>query len=366
MPLNSDTASAKLTIDLSALEANYRLVQSSAPTAIAGAVIKANGYGLGMQQVHQSLKKWNCDTFFVSTLEEGLSLRGQDPDSTITILNGLFHNAEADYIAHKLIPVIGSVDTLERWVACAQDLDTRLPAALHFDTGMNRLGFDAAETQGVFSKLSDIHQVLDVRMIMSHFACADEHDHPKNEQQISLFHELSAQFPDTPKSLCNSSGLFHFPDHHYDLVRPGFCLYGGNPTPESSNPMSAVVHLQTRILQLRTAHKGETAGYGAGHQFDHDRKLATVSLGYADGFLRAGSGTAKLYYKGQPCPVVGRVSMDLVTVDVSSLKALPEPGEWLEVLGDHQSVDDLARACGTIGYEILTSLGTRYTREYRT
>lgn len=366
MALKPETASAILSIDLNAFESNFRMVQSLAPTSEVAGVIKANGYGLGMKEVFQALKKWSCQTFFISTLEEGLALRALDSTCEIMTLNGLFHNAEYEHIAQKITPVIGSVDTLERWAACAKELGQPLPAVLHFDTGMNRLGFDSAETRGVLSKVEEIHEALDIRYVMSHFACADEAGHGLNAQQTARFESIAAHFPDTPKSLCNSSGIFRYPDHHYDLVRPGYCLYGGNPTPEAPNPMSPVVHLKTRVLQLRTAAKGETTGYGASRAFDHDTLLATVSLGYADGFLRSGSNTAKLYWQGQPCPVVGRISMDLVTVDLSSLTTPPVPGDWLEVLGENQSVDTLALACGTIGYEILTSLGERYTRDYQT
>lgn len=365
MALKTETDSAILTIDLGALESNFRLVQSKAPTSDVAAVVKADAYGLGIKDVHPSFKKWGCNLFFVSTLEEALELRALDSECQIMTLNGLFHNAETEYIAHRIVPVIGSVDTLERWVACAKDLGQKLPALLHFDTGMNRLGFDRAETQGVLSKSADVLAALDIQHIMSHFACADDKPHPLNAKQCDTFASIANHFTGISKSLCNSPGIFHLPDHHYNLVRPGYCLYGGNPTPETDNPMKPVAHLKTRILQLRTAEAGESAGYGATHIFDKQTKLATVSLGYADGFLRSGSGTAKLYWNGQPCPVIGRVSMDLVTVDISALKNPPAPGDWLEVLGEHQDVDALADACGTIGYEILTSLGARYTRIYQ-
>jgi alanine racemase len=200
---------------------------------------------------------------------------------------------------------------------------------------------------------------------MSHFASADEQDQELTQIQHQRFEGITKYFPDTPKSLANSSGLFRSKDYHYDMVRPGYALYGGNPTPETTNPMHNVVSLESRILQIRTCKKGETIGYGASYTFDKDTTTATLALGYADGFFRAHSNKAKLYYNNQPCPVIGRVSMDLVTIDISNITGKPPiQGDAVEILGANQSVDDLAISAGTIGYEILTSLGARYKREY--
>ena len=233
---------------------------------------------------------------------------------------------------------------------------------------MNRLGLSHAEAKDVITDPNQL-EGLDIEMVMSHFACADEKDHPLTKKQAHEFANLAQHFEASKKSLANSSGLFRDSLYYYDTIRPGYSLYGGNPTPETDNPMSATVSLTTRILQIRECKKGDSIGYGASHVFDQDTQTATVAVGYADGFLRSSSGSktggAILYWQGQPCPVLGRVSMDLVTVDLSRLTGeLPVQGDGLEILGTHQGVDDLADAAGTIGYEILTSLGDRYHRNY--
>lgn len=357
-----NTASSILNVDLNALAANYHVVKSRAGNAETAAVVKANGYGLGLEPVFKTLHAKGCKTFFVATLEEGIKVRGFDPDVRIFILNGLFNGSEDEYRAHHLIPVLNSLESVKRWQHESKKQNAPLAAAYHFDTGMNRTGFDTGETQTILADPSIILDGLTPVLMISHFACAEDLKHPANQKQIDAFRSIALSFSDIPKSLCNSSGVFHFADDHYDLVRPGYCLYGGNPTPENANPMQPVAYLKTRILQTRRAQKGESTGYGATHSFDQDTMLATVSLGYADGFLRSGSDRALLYWQGQACPVVGRISMDLVTVDISDVNQPPQAGDWLEVLGGHQSVDDLAT--GTIGYEILTSLGARYTRHY--
>ncbi len=205
---------------------------------------------------------------------------------------------------------------------------------------------------------------LDVEIVMSHFACSDEKDHPMSETQAKRFAMIAERFPKARKSLCNSSGIFRNKDWHYDLLRPGFALYGGNPTPETKNPMKSVVTLEARVLQIHAAKKGETAGYNATHTFENDTQCAVLALGYADGIFRSASNKAKLYWNGVACPIVGRVSMDLIIVDIGHLQNPPAVNNMMEVLGPHQGIDDLASDSRTIGYEILTSLGKRYHRIY--
>lgn len=359
------TAPARLTVSLSALVGNYRLMKSMGGRALAP-VIKADAYGMGAAQVFKALRTDGAQQFFVATLEEGISLRALDGDAEIFILGGFYHGAEHAYAAHRLSPVLNSLGDVARLATLGAKEGRRLPAAIHFDTGMNRLGLNAQDT----ARLIDDHTLLngiDARMLMSHFACSDELGHDMNERQAAEFAKIARAFPDVPKSLCNSSGIFRDKNWHYDILRPGFALYGGNPTPEATNPMRRVVDLSVRILQTRCVKAGESAGYSATHHFQNDTLLATVALGYADGFHRSGSSRAKLFWNGQPCPIVGRVSMDLIIVDLGGLSgndARPQAGDWLEVLGPHQSVDDLAGDLGTIGYEVLTSLGRRYERIY--
>lgn len=344
-----------LSIDLRAVAANYRQLQGMTGADVAG-VIKADAYGCGAVPVFKALRKAGCGTFFVATPDEAIELREQDSGAQIMVLGGLYEGAEDFYAGRGIIPVLNSMDDCRRWAKTAGTFGQRLPAALHYDTGMNRLGLAAEDLPET--------RAFDVRLVMSHFACSDEKAHAMNERQAAAFERIASAYPKTYKSLCNSSGIFRSKKWHYDLVRPGYALFGGNPTPEAKNPMKRVVSLKTRILQVREVKQGESAGYSATHVFHKPTRIATVALGYADGFARAGSNKAKLYWGDHPCPIVGRVSMDLIIVDIGHLAEHPQAGEWLEVLGPHQGVDDLARDCGTIGYEILTSLGPRHMRVY--
>lgn len=358
----SPTAPARLTVSLSALTENYTLLCNQGRASVAP-VLKADAYGLGAAQAFKALLKQGATQFFVATPAEGAELRALDNTADLFILGGFYEGADDAYLQGRLIPVLNSLEEIARWSALAKKTGRALPAAIHFDTGMNRLGL-GAETERLLADPS-LLEGLDLKLIMSHFACSDEKDHVMNARQAAAFAKIAAAFPHIRKSLCNSSGIFRDKNWHYDLLRPGFALYGGNPTPEATNPMRRVVDLSVRILQTRCVKAGETAGYGATHIFQNDTTLATVALGYADGFHRAGSSRAKLYWNGQPCPIVGRVSMDLIIVDTGGLKnGQPKTGDALEVLGPHQSIDELAADLGTIGYEIITSLGKRYERAY--
>lgn len=359
------TASGVLSIDLKALADNYRLFQQKVgPKRQVAGVVKADAYGLGLEPIVKKLTELDCPQFFVATLEEAIQLRQINKETPVAVLGGLFKGAEKEYIAHHILPVLNSPDDIGRWQQLARDKQEKLPAFIHFDMGMNRLGLSPDETKQLIST-PDMLDGLDVQLIMSHFACADEKDHPLTKKQAHNFANIAQHFPNAKISLANSPGLFRDERYHYDMVRPGYALYGGNPTPEMKNPMKPVVELMVRVLQIRQNKKGESIGYGASHIFNKDTLSATVALGYADGFLRSGSNQAILYWNGQPCPVIGRVSMDLVTVDLSRItENLPVAGDSLEVLGPHQTIDDLAEASDTIGYEILTSLGKRYHRQY--
>lgn len=350
-----------LTVSLSALRGNYALLQSMTRADVAG-VIKANAYGTGAKEAFRTLYAAGCRRFFVATPEEGAAVRvlpGGD-DAAVFILGGLYKGAEDFYAAHGLIPVLSSPDDAARWTAQAQKAESRLPAAIQIDTGMNRLGFESPPSMESLA-------AFDLKLIMTHFSCSDEKDHPATARQAAAFADSIKLYPGVPASLANSSGIFRSADYHHDVVRPGYALYGGNPTPETPNPMQPVVTLSARVLQTRTAKQGSAAGYGEHYRFTKDTQTATIACGYADGFLRAAAmNRAKLYWMGQPCPVLGRVSMDAVIVDISGATAPPAPGDVMEVIGPHQSVDDLAADLGTIGYDILTGLGPRYHRAYET
>lgn len=352
----TDRASSVLTIYLPAIAENYRKLKSFVlHPCVVSAVVKANAYGLGVEDVSKTLEGAGADLFFVATIDEAIELR-KFTDKRIATLNGFFRGAEKDYEEFNIIPVLCSLDEIERWKSGKK-------CYWQADTGMNRLGLRPEDFDTAFSKAHN-----QPSLVLSHLACADIPSHAKNAEQLEQFQELSARHPLLKYSLANSSGIFLGPEYHFNLVRPGMALYGLNPAPEINNPMKPVFSLETRILQVSKGRIGETAGYGATARFYSDATIATVSLGYADGFLRSGSNRASLYWQGIACPVLGRISMDLVTVDLSDLPVSvlpPFPGDWMEVIGPSQSADQLAADLGTIGYEVLTGLSQRSHRIYK-
>ena len=358
----------KLVIDLGALTRNYRQIQTMTGAGCnVAAVVKANAYGCGLAAVAGALHAAGAQEFFVATLPEALELRTIiDEASRIYVLNGFNHTHGDLYMQENIIPVLSSMPEIQSYVALAAETGHKLPAIIHIDTGMNRLGLESADIENLASA-PEVLAGLDLHYVMSHFACADEQDHSMNAAQYEAFKQAAKTFPGVKMSLANSSGVFRSHDYYFDMVRPGMCLYGLNPLPEADNPMHPVVKLDVPVLQIRQAQKGETCGYGATHRFEKPANLAVVSMGYADGFLRSLSNKGVLYWKDYKCPVRGRVSMDLTIVDLSAVpdNELPGPGDMLEVIGTHQSADDVAEACGTIGYEILTSLSRRYQRIYK-
>lgn len=357
---------AVLTVNLGAVAANYRLLRSRVrPGCAVAAMIKADGYGLGAAQVRDALRTEGCRDFFVATPEEAFALPPGGADETVAVLGGFPEGAEDECAQQGFVPVLNGLEDIARWRAAAARRGSRLPAMIHFDTGMNRLGLGPDETARLLDDPDALLAGIEVRTVMSHFACADEKDHPLTRRQHERFLALAARFPGVRASLANSSGIFRNEAYHFGLVRPGMALYGLNPLPEQDNPMKPAVTAQARILQVRTVAKGECAGYGASYRFEKDTPVATVALGYADGFLRSLGNRGILYYNGRPCPVRGRVSMDLTIVETGHLPASPRPGEMMEVIGPHQSADALADSAGTIGYEILTGLGRRYHRVYK-
>jgi alanine racemase len=319
------------------------------------------------------LSKAGCRTFFVAHVSEGAAAREACPDATIYVLNGLLPGSASAYGAHNLRPVLGSREEIGEWAAFNRIAATRLPAAIHVDTGMNRLGLrvdDAVALKGD-ALLDDFEPAL----LMSHFVSSEIPDDPINARQIDAFGTVRAAFPHIPASLCNSSGIFLPQSPRLDLVRPGYALYGGNPTPDRDNPMRAVVRLEARVIQVRDAGPGETVGYNGQWTAGGQRRLATLSIGYADGYPRAASATdakartgapaGEAIVAGQRCPFAGRVSMDLLSIDVTGIpENLVRRGDLVTLIGDDLDVDEVGRRAGTIGYEILTSLGRRYARTY--
>ena len=325
--------------------------------------MKADAYGLGAERVGRALASAGCRTFFVAHAEEGLRLRvalGTRP--VIAVLHGLMPGNEAEFVAHDLLPVLSARWQIDTWSALARSLGRAMPAVLQVDSGMTRFGLSAKEVARLAPEKLD---GLNLRLLMSHLACADEPDHPANSAQRAAFEAMRARFPEVPASLSASSGIFLGQGYHFDLVRPGAALYGIAPQAGAPNPMRPVVRLEARVIQLRDVPAGTPVGYGWTERTIRPSRLATVTVGYADGFLRSLSGNAAAWCGAVRLPVLGRVSMDSVVVDVTDLgEAAPPPGATVTLLGPRQDVDALARAAGTIGYEVLTSLGHRYHRTY--
>ena len=357
-----DASRAVLTVDLGALADNYRRLQRAAADSEVAAVVKANGYGLGALEVAVALSDAGCRSFFVAHPDEGLGLRGRLPAAPIHVLNGLPAGSEAAMVEAGLIPVLNHPGELARWAGQARRVGRPLPAALQIDTGMCRLGFAGADLERLdASALAGLELVL----VMSHLACAEEPDHPLNEQQRQRFEQLRGRLPATRASLANSSGIFLGRAFHYDLCRPGVALYGVNPTPGRANPTAPVVTLEAPVLQVHEVRAPGTVGYGATYRTRAGMRIATVPLGYADGYPRAAGGRARARIAGHVVPLVGRVSMDLITLDVSALPAdAVRLGTMVTMIGGLDGVDELAAAAGTIGYEVLTRLGSRFARRY--
>ncbi|PKU22531.1 alanine racemase [Telmatospirillum siberiense] len=358
-------AGAILTIDLDAIVANWRFLNAKvAPASRCAAVVKADAYGLGAARVTPALYDAGCRRFVVATLDEALVLRPLLPEAEIFVLSGPFSGCEEEFPAAGVTPVLNSTEQIARWRAAANRLGRPLPSVLHVDTGMSRLGLCADEARllaGDAETLAAIRPIL----LISHLACADEPAHPLNRKQLEAFRSARALFPGLPGSLAASSGIFLGSDWQADWCRPGAALYGVQPTATGDNPMRPVVRLDARIIQVRDVDAGESVGYGATHLARTPGRLAVVAAGYADGLFRTLGNRGCGYLGEHRVPLVGRVSMDLVIFDVTGLpNELATPGATISLIGLHNSVDDLGRAAGTIGYEILTSLGRRYHRHY--
>ncbi len=358
-----------LTVDLAALVENWRRLGRQATPAECAAVIKADGYGCGIAPVGTALARAGCKTFFVADLDEARRLRAVVPDHAIYVLNGLLPNTAPAFAAIKARPVIGSLVELAEWDAFCAGSGWQGGAALHVDTGMNRLGISPDEAAAVAPRIrTENHGIT---LLISHLVCAQEPPHPLNAKQIALFREVRMLYRGIPASLANSSGIFLGSAAHCDLVRPGAALYGVNPTPGRANPMQPVVTLQGHVALIRSVPKGGSVGYDAVWTARHASRIAVVAVGYGDGWPRALSASdqapgADAIVAGTRCPLAGRISMDLLAIDISALpdKAVHR-GDLVTLIGDGITVDAVANVAGTIGYEILTSLGRRYHRVYR-
>lgn len=352
------TLAPTLEVNLGALVRNYALLASRHIARRCAAVVKANAYGLGVERIAPALSEAGCHEFFVATLEEGIELRKilaetAEHPATIYVFHGARKGQAKEFAEHSLIPVLNDLGQWDAW-------DCETPCALHVDTGMNRLGVTVAEAKTLQPATRN------VELILSHLACANEPKNPKNREQLAAFTAVRKHFSETPASLANSSGIFLGADYHFELLRPGCSLYGISPNTEQANPMESVATLTAPVLQIRNVDTPQTVGYSALGKVAAGTTLATVELGYADGFHRRLTGNAYGYAHGVRLPVIGRVSMDMVSVDITPLpERLRTPDLRITFIGKEQPVDVLATAADTIGYEIFTGLGKRVKRVYK-
>lgn len=366
--LADDPTAGVLTIDLDALKANYRSLAWRAAPAKTGANVKADAYGLGIEIVVPALVDAGCENFFVATLNEGLRVRASAPDARIFVLNGFPVAAEAVFASHTLIAVLGSREEIDAFQAARAKGHTLPSPALHIDTGMQRLGMTLEEARVFARDYANKKYDFEFALLMTHFVESETQNSQVTEQQIKLFDEMRALFPDVPASLSNSSGLFIGRDIGYDLVRPGYALYGGNPCPGRPNPMTPVVRLDVPVIQTRDVPKGTKIGYGGEYTVMRDSRLATLSIGYADGYPRGAKTTntkvgADCLMAGRRCPIIGRMSMDLAIVDITDCpREIVRRGTMATIFGDAITLDEVGDKSGTIGYELLVHLGRRFRR----
>jgi alanine racemase len=360
----ADLAPASLTVRLEAIAANYRGLRDLA-AGIAAAVVKADAYGMGAGIVAPMLVGRGCDTFFVARLEEGVALRATVPTARIFVLDGAPPDAVPALIAHRLIPVLNSLGDIASWSTAAKTECRALDAAIHIDTGMNRLGLSGDELASFAADAKARLAGLNLVLLMSHLACADDGggDGAMNRRQLARFRAALAMLPPAPASLAATSGILLGPDYHFDMVRPGVGLYGGGPS-HADNPQNPVALVTARVLQLRRIDKGDSVGYAATFHAKRPTMLATVAVGYADGILRAASNKGSAAIGGARAPYAGRVSMDMLTLDVTDLPRMPMVGEMAELLGDTITLSQVAEFSGTNEYEILTALAARLPRRY--
>lgn len=358
--------SAELHINLTALQDNYKKLAQHAQSAQTAAVVKADGYGLGLEKVAQALSESGCAVFFVAQTDEAITLRALLPEATIYVLNGLPAGAAADFAAHKLRPCLINMAQIAEWQSYCR-ANTPLPACLFLDTGFNRLGFgetDIADLAGSPELFAD----WELALIASHLACADNRDHPMNAAQLERFRHALSQLPDAPASLANSGGVMLGEAYHFDMVRVGIMLYGGAATAKAEDALAPVAALRAPILQIRALSAGDTVGYGAAFTASTEMTIGILSLGYGDGlgrhFGNLAPAKARFMLNGHPVPLIGRISMDSLAIDLTDSPVPAQAGDLVEIFGPNNQIDDVAAQGNTIAYELLTSLGKRYNRSY--
>lgn len=359
----TDPSDARLTLDLEALAANYRALQAAASGAEVAPAVKADGYGLGAAIVADRLWDEGARSFYVARLSEGLALRASlgDREATIHVLDGVTPGSAPALQAARLTPTLNSLPQIEAWNS--QGRGSRLTASLHVDTGMNRLGLRIEEVQVLLGAMDRLKHVQ-ITQVISHLACANTPDHPLNARQLERFGEAAALFPNAQRSLANSAGIFLGSDYTFDQVRPGISLYGGGPQDRPDARLKAVATLEAPILQTRNVPRGESIGYGATYTATDNTRVAIVAAGYADGVPRAAHPRGAVWFDGKRRSMLGRVSMDLIAVDITDCDAA-RPGAMVQIIGPDLPVDDAAAAAGTTAYELLTRIAPRAQRIIR-
>lgn len=357
--MDTSLHSGLVEINLTALKSNWLALKAAANGAEAAAAIKGEAYGLGMEPCAKALWAAGCRSFYVARPLEGEALRAILPESNITVLDGLYTNQSAFYLKHHLIPAITSIAQAGEWAEGGQGA----PCTLHVDTGINRLGL----SMGDYASILKDHPKLNIAFVMSHLACSDEPNHPMNEIQRQRFADLRGIAPHIKASFANSSGIYLGKAYAHDQVRPGVALYGGNPLPGKTNPMKAVATLKLRAMQIRELAPGDTLGYSATWTAIKPTRVALLGAGYRDGIPRKLSSKghdapAQVFLNGKRCPIIGRVSMDMMAIDITNVTA--KTGDWAEIFGQNIPVDEAAAWAQTISYELLTHLGSRYARHY--
>lgn len=354
-------AGGVLTIDLAALRHNYSAIARHIAPTRAAAVVKADAYGLGASRVAPAFYDAGCRDFFVAHLGEAIALKPfLQPDATLYVLNGLQPGTEEACARDGILPVLNSLEQIENWGALAARQGRKLPALLQLDTGMSRLGLSASEFERLLENFALLDNI-DIKFVISHLASGDEPENAANARQLANMTVLLVRLPKLPVAFANSGGSFLDKSYHFDLARPGVALYGVGP----ENEVVPVLTLSARVIQVRDIDKGAAVGYGGTYVAEGPTRVATIAVGYADGWFRSLSNKGSAFFGDTRLPIIGRVSMDSITLDVS---ALPEGtlklGSLVELIGPHQRLEDVARDCDTIPYEILTALGNRYARVY--
>jgi len=365
--IDGRAAGGVLTIDLTALQHNYKVLSTEARPAMTAAVVKADAYGIGVRQAAPALYQAGCRMFFVAQLIEAFELRPCLPDDAkIAVLNDIQPGMEAATAAAGFIPVLNSLPSAMAWLALCRQQQRKLPAMLQLDSGMSRLGLDAQEAAALIAN-PEIFAQADILYILSHLACSDDPASTMNPTQLATLKNWLAALADIPVSLASSGGLDLGADYRFDLVRPGIALYGVDPHAHIPARLRPVVGLAARVIQTRQVEAGARIGYGGTYTAQQPAHVVTVAVGYADGWHRALGNRGWGWFGGQRLPIIGRVSMDSMTLDATALgPAAPQRGDLIELIGPHQTLQDVARDAGTIAYEILTSLGHRYDRRYMT